>query len=161
MTSVRPRQFVINWRSRSGVTLVEVLVAILITGVGLLALLTLFPLGALSMARAVRDDRAAAVAASAVAISQQGAALLSRTEDLIADTFANGPDAQKTAELRADYEKLDGKAADLRTDLLELRKLLDGQKVQKKVDQLLLQISAIRKSLQTLAKLLSLLESFK
>ena len=34
-------------------------------GVGLLALFTLFPLGALSMARAVRDDRAAAIAANA------------------------------------------------------------------------------------------------
>src|SRR6516164_5473004 len=40
---------------RRGVTLIEVLVAIFIMGIGLLALLTLFPLGALSMARAVRD----------------------------------------------------------------------------------------------------------
>src|SRR3954452_8343533 len=42
---------------RSGITLVEVLVAILITGVGLLSLLVLFPLGALEMAQAVKDDR--------------------------------------------------------------------------------------------------------
>src|SRR3954464_8722899 len=42
---------------RPGVTLVEVLVAILITAVGLLALLTLFPLGALEMAQAIKDDR--------------------------------------------------------------------------------------------------------
>src|SRR2546430_7170418 len=42
---------------RPGITLVEVLVAILIVGVGLLALLTLFPLGALEMAQAVKDDR--------------------------------------------------------------------------------------------------------
>jgi len=143
----------------TGVTLVEVLVAILITCVGLLALLTLFPLGALSMARAVKDDRAAAIAASAVALSQEGAALLSRTEDLIADSLVNGPDAQKTAALRADYEALDGKAANLQDDLLQLRKLVTIQKVQKKIDQLLLEISAIRKSLQTLAKLLAVLES--
>ena len=41
-----------------GVTLTEVLVALFITGIGLLALLTLFPLGALELAQAIRDDRA-------------------------------------------------------------------------------------------------------
>ena len=41
-----------------GVTLTEVLVAIFIASLGLLALLALFPLGALSMAEAIRDDRA-------------------------------------------------------------------------------------------------------
>jgi prepilin-type N-terminal cleavage/methylation domain-containing protein len=41
--------------NRRGVTLIEVLAAIFIMGIGLLAVLTLFPLGALSMARAVRD----------------------------------------------------------------------------------------------------------
>ena len=44
---------------RAGVTLIEVLVAIFIMGIGLLALLTLFPLGALRMAKAIQDDRAA------------------------------------------------------------------------------------------------------
>ena len=53
--------------TRQGVTLLEVLVAIFIMGVGLLAILTLFPLGALSMARAVREDRAAAIAANEAA----------------------------------------------------------------------------------------------
>jgi prepilin-type N-terminal cleavage/methylation domain-containing protein len=51
--------------ARRGVTLLEVLTAIFIMGVGLLAILTLFPLGALSMARAVRDDRAAQFGANA------------------------------------------------------------------------------------------------
>ena len=50
---------------RRGVTLIEVLTAIFIMGVGLLAILTLFPLGALSMARAVRDDRAATAGSNA------------------------------------------------------------------------------------------------
>lgn len=40
------------------VTLLEVLAAIQITGVGLLANLTLFPLGAVEMAQSVKDDRA-------------------------------------------------------------------------------------------------------
>jgi prepilin-type N-terminal cleavage/methylation domain-containing protein len=45
-------------RSRSrGITLTEVLVAIFIMGIGLLALLSLFPLGALTMAQAIKDDR--------------------------------------------------------------------------------------------------------
>jgi prepilin-type N-terminal cleavage/methylation domain-containing protein len=53
---------------RSGVTLIEVLVAIFVVALGLLALLTLFPLGALSMAQAIRDDRIALTASNAVAI---------------------------------------------------------------------------------------------
>ncbi|MCI0357896.1 MAG: phage tail protein, partial [Planctomycetaceae bacterium] len=40
------------------VTLVEVLTAIFVTGVGQLALLTLFPLGAVSMRQAIQNDRA-------------------------------------------------------------------------------------------------------
>src|SRR4051812_30334878 len=55
--------------NRPGVTLIEVLAAIFIMGIGMLALFTLFPLGALSMARAVRDDRAAVVAANASALA--------------------------------------------------------------------------------------------
>jgi hypothetical protein len=42
---------------RRGISLVEVLVAIFVMGIGLMALLTLFPLGALEMAQAIKDDR--------------------------------------------------------------------------------------------------------
>lgn len=42
---------------RAGFSLVEVLVAVFIVSVGLIALLTLFPLGAMQMAQAFRDDR--------------------------------------------------------------------------------------------------------
>src|SRR5262249_45037479 len=56
-------------RRRAGITLVEVLVAILITGVGLLALLTLFPLGALEMAQAIKDDRCGHAKHNAAAIA--------------------------------------------------------------------------------------------
>jgi hypothetical protein len=48
--------------ARAGITLVEVLIAIFIMAIGLLALLTLFPLGALSMAEAIRHDRNAQAA---------------------------------------------------------------------------------------------------
>jgi hypothetical protein len=54
---------------RPGITLLEVLTAIFIMGIGLLAILTLFPLGALSMARAVRDDRAATIAANGASLA--------------------------------------------------------------------------------------------
>jgi prepilin-type N-terminal cleavage/methylation domain-containing protein len=56
-------------RHRTGVTLIEVLVSIFIMGVGLLAILTLFPLGAYSMAQAVKDQRCAEAAANADAIA--------------------------------------------------------------------------------------------
>lgn len=56
-------------RTRSGITLVEVLVAIFIMGVGLLAILVLFPVGALKMAQAIRDDRAAHAGHQAAAVA--------------------------------------------------------------------------------------------
>ena len=56
---VRPVLAALGRRDRHGTTLIEVLTAIWITGVGLLALLDLFPTGAVSMAQAVREDRAA------------------------------------------------------------------------------------------------------
>lgn len=44
-------------RRRPGLSLTEVLVALFIMGLGAIAILTLFPLGALNMAQAMRDDR--------------------------------------------------------------------------------------------------------
>src|SRR5262249_18309502 len=54
--------------SRHGVTLVEVLVAIFVTSVGLLALLALFPIGALNMYQAIKDSRCAQAAINANAV---------------------------------------------------------------------------------------------
>jgi prepilin-type N-terminal cleavage/methylation domain-containing protein len=50
---------------RPGVTLVEVLVSMFIMAIGMLALLVLFPLGALTMGQALADDRCATTAAMA------------------------------------------------------------------------------------------------
>lgn len=55
--------------ARRGVTLVEVLVAIFIAAIGALSLLVLFPLGALNMARAIRDDRCAQAGINATALA--------------------------------------------------------------------------------------------
>jgi hypothetical protein len=54
---------------RSGATLIEVLVSIFVMGIGLLALLVLFPLGALNMAQAIRFDRASHVAQNGAALA--------------------------------------------------------------------------------------------
>ncbi len=54
---------------RAAATLVEVLVAIFIMGIGLLTLLTLFPLGALTMSQAIQDDWAGQAAANARALA--------------------------------------------------------------------------------------------
>src|SRR5262245_30461446 len=54
---------------RSGLTLIEVLVAIFVMAIGLMALLTLFPLGALRMGQAIQDDRAAHVCRNAEALA--------------------------------------------------------------------------------------------
>src|SRR5579862_7466045 len=54
---------------RSGMTLMEVLIAIFVMGIGLLAVMAMFPLGASSMARAIKDDRAGHAAANAKALA--------------------------------------------------------------------------------------------
>lgn len=59
-------------KRRTAATLVEVLVAIFVTAVGLIALLTLFPLGALQMAQAIRDGRTSQLAANATALAEAG-----------------------------------------------------------------------------------------
>jgi type II secretory pathway pseudopilin PulG len=56
-------------KQRTGATLIEVLVAIFVMGIGLIALLALFPIGALSMAQAIRDDRCAHAAQNATALA--------------------------------------------------------------------------------------------
>jgi hypothetical protein len=57
-------------RRRTAITLTEVLVSLFIMAIGLMALLTLFPLGALSMAQAIKDGRSQQVAQNALGIAQ-------------------------------------------------------------------------------------------
>lgn len=54
---------------RSGSSLVEVLVAIFVMGLGLIALLTLFPIGMLRMMQAIHDDKTSTAANNAHVIS--------------------------------------------------------------------------------------------
>jgi hypothetical protein len=53
---------------RSGFTLIEALMAVFVMAIGLLALLTLFPLGAMQMSKAIKDQRSAEAAHNAMAI---------------------------------------------------------------------------------------------
>jgi prepilin-type N-terminal cleavage/methylation domain-containing protein len=53
---------------RSGVTLIEVLVSIFVASIGLLALLALFPVGALSMKQALKDSRCAQLSLNATSL---------------------------------------------------------------------------------------------
>src|SRR5438270_13324386 len=56
--------------TRRAVTLVEVLLAIFLMGIGLMAVLSLFPLGAAQMAQAIQDQRAAEAATTAAAFAR-------------------------------------------------------------------------------------------
>src|SRR5438445_4966279 len=55
---------------RSGVTLIEVLVSIFVTAIGLLALLALFPVGAFSMANAIKNGRCVQASVNATAFAK-------------------------------------------------------------------------------------------
>lgn len=52
-------------RTRPGVSLTEVLIAIFVMAIGMMALLTLFPLGAMQMAQKFKDDRTSQTASQA------------------------------------------------------------------------------------------------
>lgn len=156
-TSSRSRS--LGFPKRAGVTLLEVLAAIFIMGIGLLALLTLFPLGAVNMAQSIKDDRAGHVKDRAVALSQAGRELLSRTgEFVVVSTIRGSADPKSVSDLRGDYEDLAVEAAELEARIRELRPLAPNPKVRRQVEQLLVQIRAIKASLDNIAELLRLLE---
>jgi Tfp pilus assembly protein PilV len=55
---------------RCGVTMTEVLVSIFVMAIGLISLLALFPIGALTMAQSIKDSRTAQAAANAFAVAE-------------------------------------------------------------------------------------------
>src|SRR5213080_636191 len=55
---------------RRAVTLTEVLISIFLMGIGLMAILSLFPLGAAQMAQALKDQRSAEAATNAAAMAR-------------------------------------------------------------------------------------------
>jgi hypothetical protein len=139
--------------------LLEVLVAIFITGVGLLALLNLFPLGVLEMARAVQDDRAEKLAMDSIALSRAGTDLLAETKRFIAAALARrSADPQTAARLRGLYEQLGVAASDLEARLIELRPLMQTRKLRRQFLASLTQIQGIQVAAARMVFLLRLLE---
>ncbi len=146
--------------TQAGTTLVEILVAIFVMGLGLLALLTLFPLGALEMARAIEDDRTAAIAVDAVALGQAGRVLVSRTACFVETSLSTGSvDPQTATRLREDYERFALQAEAIEHKLLELQSFFPHDQIQPYVAPLLAQIRSIKLRIIPLAQLLSLLEN--
>ena len=73
-------------RGRAGITLTEILIAILILAVGIASLATLFPLGLLRLREAARSTRSAYLIESAAAdVAARG--LLTSTSFSIADQY--------------------------------------------------------------------------
>ena len=146
--------------SEAGVTLVELLAALMAAGIGLLAILVIFPLGALELARALKDDRTAAVAAQARDLSETGEALLTRTLGFVQVSMAKGmADPDETSKLREDYEQLARESAEMEIALTHLQYELPGPVVQRFVNPLLMQIRSIEGKVARIVQLLSLVES--
>lgn len=61
---IEPKARLDDHRPRRGVTLVEVLIAVFLLAIGLMGVLALFPVGALQMAQAVKDERTAQLAST-------------------------------------------------------------------------------------------------
>src|SRR5438874_2667108 len=85
-------------RTRSGLTLMEVLVAIFVTSLGLLGLLALFPVGALSMSKAIQSERA-----TECALNADAAANMLIYRDMQYTTPSPPPVGSSPVDLRRDY----------------------------------------------------------
>jgi hypothetical protein len=73
---------------RPAVTLIEVLISMFIMAIGMLALLVLFPLGAVSMGQALKDDRCASTASMAENVA---IAMNVRHDSSVTTAFAGQP----------------------------------------------------------------------
>ena len=130
---------------RAGVTLLEVLAAIFITGMGTMPLLELFPLGALSMARATGGVEAILVAEDAEDLSADGKDVLARTRRLLAASLAaRAVDRVAAAGLGEEYADLAARAAALEDRVAALRPLAPHGRVARQVDRSVDQLRDLR-----------------
>jgi hypothetical protein len=128
-------------------------------GVGLLALLTLFPLGALSMAQAVKDDRAGAIAEQAMVFSKAGEDLVLRTQDFVQESLLKGAvDLDVAARLDEEYEQLALDATFIERQLEDLQSSLPPQYVQPHTAPLLAQIEVIQRRIRVVRRLFALVD---
>jgi hypothetical protein len=118
---------------RPQVTLSEVVASILIAGVGLLALLTLFPLGAMEMHQAIQDDRSGHAKTEA-AITLEGANLgVDLTTGATADSIRLDVAAAATDELQQKVRIDSGAGNDVISVLL--RRLANPSLQPRRVEQ--------------------------
>jgi hypothetical protein len=154
-----------TWQERGratdvGIALVEVLVAIFIMGVGLLSLLTLFPLGALNMAEAIKGDRTAAIAAESEAFSKAGEELLAQTADFVEISLSKGSvDPDMATRLREKYGQLMLWAEELEIELKSLQGVYPRRVIQPHVGPLLAEIRSIRLRMVPIVRILSLVDN--
>jgi hypothetical protein len=145
--------------SEVGVTFVELLAALMAASIGAIAILAVFPLGALEMARALKDDRTAEVAVQARDLSEAGEALLARTLDFAQVSLSKGlADADQLGKLREEYEQLARESVEIEIALTNLQYDLPQTMVQRFLNPLLLQIRSIERRIAQIVQLLSLLE---
>jgi hypothetical protein len=152
-----------SWPARcatdAGITLIEVLAVVFILGVGLLAELTLFPVGALEMAQAIQDDRTGAVAAEATEFARAGAELIARTAKFVEDGIAEGAvDPDAAAALRSEYDALQQQAAALEVQLEALQTAFPPEEIQRYLGPLLGSLRAIEGRVEPIIRLLLLVE---
>ena len=82
-------------RSRAGISLLEAMIAIGVMAIGLLSLLTLFPLGAIQIGQALKDDRCSETALQADAYLRQywrHAVINAQPVGTVTDTTLRDPD---------------------------------------------------------------------
>jgi hypothetical protein len=145
--------------SSSGVTLVEVLTAIFLMGVGLLALLTLFPLGALSMAQAIKDDRAREIAVQATALSESGEDLLMRTQEFAQASLLKGSvDLDLAAKLEQEYEQLALDASHIELQLEDLHVSLPPRPARRYTAPLLAEIRLIQRRIRHMRRMFAIID---
>ena len=150
----------IRLSSEAGVTLVELLAALMAAGIGLLAILAIFPLGALELARALKDDRGTAIATQALDLSETGEALVMRTLGFVQVSMAKGAaNPDETSKLREEYEQLARESVEMEIALTHLQYDLPRPVVQRYVNPLLMQIRWIEGRIAQIVQLLSLVES--
>jgi Tfp pilus assembly protein PilV len=140
-----------------GVTLLEVLVAIFVNGVGLLALLTLFPLGALEMAAAIKDDRAGVIAAEAARFSQAGEKVVLDTVDFAHESWLTGAvDPQRARALADELDQLTAQALAIELQIDDLESALPSPQVQRYTAPLETEIRAIARRIRRIVRLIDL-----
>jgi hypothetical protein len=111
------------------------------------------------LARAIEDDRAAAIASDAAVLSQAAEELFSRTASFVEDSASNGRvDPCAAAQLREDYEHLALRAEDLEVRLEELQSFYASEEIQRYLAPLMAQLRSIRLRISPLVQILSLLE---